>query len=58
MNIDIRTLAIVVSIANLLQIIALVFQYKVNKTYLGIGWWLMGFTSMTMGYVSNSDVNR
>lgn len=50
MNIDIRTLAIVLSISSLLQVIALFFQYKLNKAYLGIGWWLLGFTSLAMGY--------
>ena len=50
MNIDIRTLAIVLSISSLLQVVALFFQYKLNKAYLGIGWWLLGFTSLAMGY--------
>jgi diguanylate cyclase (GGDEF)-like protein/PAS domain S-box-containing protein len=50
MNIDIRTLVIVLSITSLLQVIILFFQYKVNKAYHGIGWWLLGFTSEAMGY--------
>ena len=51
MSVDIRTLAIVAGIANILQVMAIFLQYRVNKTYLGIGWWLLGFASMAMGYV-------
>jgi len=51
MSIDIRTLAIVLSIANVIQIIAIFLQYRVNKALLGTGWWLLGFTSIAMGYV-------
>ena len=50
MNIDLRTLVIVLSISSVLQVIALFLQYRVNKAYLGIGWWLLGFTSLAMGY--------
>ena len=50
MNIDIRTLTIVVSITSLLQVIAIFFQYRVNKAYLGIGWWVLGFAAIAMGY--------
>jgi len=49
MNIDIRTLAIVVSITNFLQVMAIFFQYRINKAYAGIGWWLLGFASMALG---------
>jgi PAS domain S-box-containing protein len=51
MNIDIRTLVIVVIITNFLQVMAIFLQYRVNKTYQGVGWWLLGFTSIAMGYV-------
>ena len=50
MNIDLFTLVMVLSIANVLQIMAMYLQYKVNKAYQGIGWWVLGFTSMAMGY--------
>lgn len=49
MNIDIRTLVIVLGIANVLQCMAVFFQYRLNKAYLGIGWWVLGFTSMALG---------
>ena len=51
MNIDIRTLVIVVGITNVLQIIAIFLQYLINKTYRGIGWWVLGFASGAIGFV-------
>ncbi len=48
--IDIRTLVIIITVSSLLQVIALFLQYRVNKTTPGIGWWLLGFTSMAIGY--------
>ncbi len=50
MNIDIRTLIIVITISSFLQVIALFLQYRLNKAYLGTGWWLLGFASAAMGY--------
>ncbi len=50
MKIDIHTLIIIISITNIIQVIALFLQYKVNKTYKGVGWWLLGFISMAIGY--------
>lgn len=47
---DVKTIAIIISITNLLQIIVISFQFKVNKAYKGIGWWLLGFSSLAMGY--------
>jgi PAS domain S-box-containing protein len=51
MDIDIRTLAIVLCITNVLQIFAILLQYNVNKAYQGIGWWALGFTSLATGYI-------
>ena len=51
MNIDIRTLVILTGITSLLQVIALFFQYRLNKVHQGVGWWTLGFASMVMGYV-------
>lgn len=51
MNIDIRTLVIVLGIANVLQITAIFLQYRLNKAYQGIGWWVLGFTSMAVAYL-------
>ncbi len=51
MKIDIFTMVIVLSITNFLQVIALFLQYRVNEAYKGVGWWLLGFTSMSSGYI-------
>ena len=50
MNIDIRTLAFVLSISSIIQAIAIFVQFRVNSTYRGIGWWLSGTVSMAFGY--------
>lgn len=47
----VRTLAFVVSLTYVLQATALLVQYKVNKTYSGIGWWLSGSAVMALGYI-------
>ncbi|MDO9034437.1 MAG: PAS domain S-box protein [Methanoregula sp.] len=51
MEIDIRTLAIVLAIVADIQAIAFFFQYLINKTYRGIGWWVLGSTLAAVGYV-------
>ncbi|MBF0530080.1 MAG: PAS domain S-box protein, partial [Deltaproteobacteria bacterium] len=51
MNIDMRTLAIVLSITSALQAIAIFFQYLTNKTYRGIGWWLLWSALTAIGFV-------
>jgi len=50
MNIDLRTLILIMSITSILQIIVLWIQYRVNKIYHGVGWWLLGFSSIALGY--------
>ncbi len=40
MNIDIGTIAILVVITHIIQIAVFTHQYRTNKTYKGIGWWL------------------
>jgi hypothetical protein len=42
MQIDIHTLAIVLGLANFLHLLALLTQFKVGKTYSGMGWWTLG----------------
>lgn len=51
MNLDIRTLAVVLAIANILQAIALVFEYLLNRTVSGLGWWALGCTSIASGFL-------
>jgi PAS domain S-box-containing protein len=49
MNIDVRTLIIIMGITNILQVIAVFIQFSINKTYKGIGWWLLGFIWVALG---------
>jgi diguanylate cyclase (GGDEF)-like protein/PAS domain S-box-containing protein len=51
MPIDIHTLAIVLSLSNLLQVIALLVQYWLDKTYRGLGWWTLGTAAWSLGFV-------
>lgn len=51
MNLDIRTLAFILSLTCITQVIALLIQYIENKTYHGIGWWLAGSISMALGFI-------
>jgi len=51
MNLDIRTLAFILSLTCITQVIALFLQYIENKTYRGIGWWLLGSISMALGFI-------
>jgi PAS domain S-box-containing protein len=49
MNIDIRALSFITSLANVLQVLAIAFQYALNKKLPGVLWWLLGFTSIAVG---------
>ena len=51
MKLDIQTLAFIMSLTFVTQVIALFVQYRVNRTYRGIGWWLLGSTLMAMGCI-------
>jgi PAS domain S-box-containing protein len=51
MNIDVRTLSIVLALASILQLIAILFQYVLNKTYKGLGWWAAGFAFSASGFL-------
>ena len=51
MEIDIRTLAIVLAIVADIQEIAFFFQYLINKTYRGVGRGVIGSSLAAFGYV-------
>lgn len=51
MKFDIRSLAVLMGIASFIQALVIFFQYLLNKTYQGIGYWALGFTIMAMGFV-------
>ena len=52
-QLDIQTLSFILSLSFLLQVIALFTQYRINKARSGIGWWLLGSISMTLGFTFN-----
>lgn len=58
MTIDVPTLYIVLVLLNLLQILALYVQYKINKTYDGVGWWLLWsvFSFFGFGFTLLRDI--
>ena len=51
MNIDLRTLALVLGLTSILQVIVLYLQYHLNKTYRGTGWWLLWSASTAAGFI-------
>jgi PAS domain S-box-containing protein len=51
MNLDIFTLLTILCIASFIQFIVLFIQYRVNKVYNGIGFWVLGYASMAAGYM-------
>jgi diguanylate cyclase (GGDEF)-like protein/PAS domain S-box-containing protein len=51
MKFDIRTLAFIQCLVFFTQSIVLFTQYRVNKTYRGIGWWVLGSFLMSLGVI-------
>jgi hypothetical protein len=51
MELDILTLAIISCLIYFCQVIALFVQYRVNKTYIGVKWWLAGTTFAAIGVI-------
>ncbi len=51
MLLDIKTLALIQSLIFITQVIVLFVQFKVDKTYRGIGWWVLGTACMCLGVI-------
>jgi len=49
MHIDLRTLTLLLSVTNILQVIILYIHYKINKAYNGLNYWLAGFAVIAVG---------
>jgi len=47
---DVRTLIIVIGITHLMQVLVFYHQYKVNRTFQGIGWWLAWSLAEVLGF--------
>src|SRR5208337_3221681 len=51
MDLDIRTLSVIVAIAYILQTLAITFLYLKNKKYDGVEWWAIGSTATAIGFI-------
>lgn len=51
MEIDIRTIIIILNISHLMQMLIFFYQYKVNKVYKGISWWFAWSAVESVGFV-------
>ncbi len=51
MNMDVRTLAMVLGITHLVQVVVFSLHAAVNKTYKGVNWWLLWSVSAVVGFV-------
>jgi PAS domain S-box-containing protein len=51
MTIDIRTLAIILGITHLLQVIIFAFHVSINRTSRGAGWWLLWSGTAAVAFV-------
>ncbi len=55
MNIDIRTLSFIIGLSFILQTFVLLFQYRVNRSQPGPGWWVLGSASLAVGFLTFSQ---
>jgi hypothetical protein len=58
MNIDIRTLFLVLGIVDVIQVIVFFLLYLVNRAHKGIGWWVLGsaLSAAGLGLILLQDV--
>jgi diguanylate cyclase (GGDEF)-like protein/hemerythrin-like metal-binding protein/PAS domain S-box-containing protein len=54
MNLDLQTLAYVLGLSCLLQVIALIGQYRSNQARAGLGWWTLGSAALALGFIANA----
>jgi PAS domain S-box-containing protein len=50
MEIDIRTIVIILGFTHLMQMLVFIHQFKVNKIYQGTGWWLLWSAAEVIGF--------
>jgi diguanylate cyclase (GGDEF)-like protein len=58
MNIDIRTLFLVLGIVDVIQVIVFFLLYLVNRAFKGIGWWVLGsaLSAAGLGLILLQDI--
>ncbi len=52
MHFDVKTLALVINILDLMLALVLVLQFRANKKYTGPGWWAIGFIFTAVGFTA------
>jgi len=50
LQIDIPTVALILGMTHLMQVIVFIYQYRVNKAYRGVGWWLLWSAAEVIGF--------
>jgi signal transduction histidine kinase len=48
---DVRTLVAILGLSNLVQLLVLVLELRINRAYRGVGWWLFWSASVAAGLV-------
>jgi PAS domain S-box-containing protein len=49
-EIDLRTLVLILGVTHFIQFLVFFHQFKINKTYNGVGWWLMWSAAEVIGF--------
>jgi len=49
-ELDIPTMVLVLGITHLMQVLVFFYQYRINKTYKGVGWWLAWSAAEAAGF--------
>jgi len=50
-SLDIPTLVFILGVTHLIQVVVFIHQYRVNKTYPGVGWWLLWSVAEVFGFL-------
>jgi len=50
MDLDMRTIVVVIALTHILQVLVLYHQYKTNKNTNGTGWWLLWSAAEVLGF--------
>ena len=52
LNLDIPTIIFILGTTHLMQVLVFFHQYRVNKTYPGVGWWLLWSAAEVVGFLA------
>jgi len=50
MELDLRTIVLILGITHLIQVVVFYYQYRLKYTYRGIGWWLLWSVAESIGF--------